>query len=70
MKTIRHELRVLADELHGIRVALEAAIAVPAAVEVPGCRHPREARIDFGRTGGVEDWQCGACGYRVSLTEG
>jgi len=57
-------LERIADALEGLTVA-PASEPEPTSVL---CLHPAEARIDFGTTNGVEDWQCGLCGFRT-LTE-
>lgn len=66
-------------QLERIAVALERLVDLglvllepdvepaPAAGPVP-CGHPEAARIDFGITDGVPDWQCRTCGFR-SVTE-
>lgn len=73
---VRQVLQPLVDELRGIRVALEGAVAMtdpPETAAAPaGCQHPVEQRIDFGETDGVADWQCGVrtCGYRTVPPKG
>lgn len=57
----------LERHLDRIATALERAFP-PEPTELPaptGCQHPIERRIDFGWTNGLEDWQCGVCGYRT-----
>lgn len=56
-----------ARQLERIATALEDAMTPPVAPPAPvECEHPAEARIDFGITDGVEDWQCRLCGYRTT----
>jgi len=50
------------------RIAVVAEIQMEPPPKEPApteCPHPDEARASFGVTGGVEDWQCGVCGYRT-----
>lgn len=55
--------------LERIANALEALLPAPIAADDTtaddACQHPMATRIDFGVTNGVEDWQCGQCGYRT-----
>jgi hypothetical protein len=58
------------QDISGIRAALErianvleAQTAPPPATDPEECAHPLDARMDFGVTNGVPDWQCKACGY-------
>lgn len=51
--------------LERIADLLAQAVVEPVAPPATGCTHPAETRIDFGLTGGVEDWQCRLCGYRT-----
>jgi hypothetical protein len=58
----------IAMALERIADALELAVATPLDDDAGGCLHPLDSRLDFGVTNGVEDWQCGLCGFRT-LTE-
>lgn len=65
-----HVLGRIADELAGIRAALEVAAPGPAS-EPPTsgeCQHPDECRNDFSAMGGGDEWECaelkGGCGKR------
>ncbi len=58
----------LVQALERIAVAVEAFVAPPQdepQTDPPTCEHPIDARISFGATDGVPDWQCGECGYRT-----
>lgn len=56
----------IAGHLDRIAGALEKAVALPPAEPAaPACLHPLDRRVDFGQTNGVDDWQCGVCGYRT-----
>lgn len=62
---LRAVLGRIADELRGIRVCLELITAPESEPEPTNCLHPVEARIDFGMTNGLPDWQCRLCQYRT-----
>lgn len=54
------------DRLTDVFGALLAALAAEPEQPAAGCQHPEDARIPFGRTKGIEDFQCRLCGYRAS----
>lgn len=64
--TLVKELAATRFALERIAAALETAVAAPVPAKQTGCTHPSDTRIDFGMTGGHEDWACGVpgCGYR------
>lgn len=59
-----------AAALERIADALATLTIPPSEPSGQECPHPIEQRIDFGVTGGVEDWQCRACGYRTTAEVG
>lgn len=64
--SVEHELRGIREALERIAAALEAWTAAPAPANDAdaSCNHPFDARIDFGVTGGREDFECRECGFR------
>jgi hypothetical protein len=64
------EIDVLAV-LKRIATAVESMVVEdePTPEQPPACAHPIEARVSFGETMGVDDWQCGLCGFRT-VTDG
>lgn len=52
-----------------LQLELQAQTPDPPTQEPPACPHPEDQRVSFGRTNGVEDWQCRLCGYRTVTTE-